>query len=168
MDASGCEVTGTESISSSGAPTIDSLVSNIPTCAGACDGYIVAYVSGGTAPYSYQWMDSGGNPIGTDNDTLYNICAGDYTIQVTDAGGGLVSYFNEEFGVDAVSCTSQGTLANGYNSGSGGWTVNSTGFNDADANLWFVSTMEEGVGSGNCGTGCSVGGPGIKPNIAYK
>ncbi|HHZ65385.1 MAG TPA: hypothetical protein EYN51_07815, partial [Flavobacteriales bacterium] len=88
LDNSGCEITGTESISSTGGPTIDSLVSVDPTCSGLCDGMIVAYVSGGTTPYSYQWMDNGGNPIGTDNDTLYNVCAGDYTIEVTDAGGG--------------------------------------------------------------------------------
>jgi len=69
-------------------PTIDSLVTGDPTCAGLCDGVIVANVSGGTTPYSYQWMDNLGNPIGTDNDTLYNVCAGDYTIEVSDAGGG--------------------------------------------------------------------------------
>ena len=98
LDNSGCEITGTESLSSSGAPTIDSLVSTNPTCSGSCDGYIVAYVSGGTAPYSYLWMDSGGNPIGTDNDTLYDVCSGDYNLQVNDAtGGGLALNANSDF-----------------------------------------------------------------------
>ena len=162
LDNSGCEITGIETISGTGGPIIDSLVSTGPTCNGLCDGIIVAYVSGGTSPYSYQWLDNLGNPIGTDNDTLFNVCAGDYSVQVIDAGGGgLVYYFNEDFGSDGVTCSSQGTLANGYNSGSGVWTTVATGLNDVDANLWFVSTMEEGVGAGNCGTGCSVGGPGI-------
>ena len=58
-------------------------------CNGFCDGYIVSYVSGGTAPYSYQWLDGNGNAVGTDNDTLSNLCPGTYSFQVTDGSGCL-------------------------------------------------------------------------------
>lgn len=75
---------------------------------------------------------------------------------------GQTIIWSENFGADVAPCTSQGTLANGYNSGNGAWTTTNTGANDADANRWFVSTMEEGVGAGNCGTGCGAipAGPG--------
>ncbi|MDX2361801.1 MAG: gliding motility-associated C-terminal domain-containing protein [Crocinitomicaceae bacterium] len=166
LDNSGCEVTGTESVSSSGGPSIDNVVVSEPTCAGACDGTITLTVSGGTAPYSYQWYDDLSNPIGPDNIVITGLCAGDYSVEVTDAAG-LIVYFNEDFGTDVVSCTSQGTLANAYDSGAGAWSVSLTGPNDPDANLWFVSTMEEGVGSGNCGTGCGAipAGPGISRTL---
>lgn len=68
--------------------------------------------------------------------------------------------WSEDFGDDATACTSQGTLASGYNNGNGAWTITNTGTNDPEANEWFVSTMEIGVGAGNCGDGCGAGGSG--------
>ncbi len=156
LDASGCEVTGTEIVNTSGAPTIDSIVGVDPTCNGDCDGSITVYVSGGTPPYSYQWYDGLSNPIGPDNMTITGLCADNYSVEVTDASGGLVFYFDEDFGTDGAACTSQGTVAAGYNSGAGAWSVTYTGANDPEANIWFVSTMEAGVGAGNCGDGCGV------------
>ena len=40
-------------------------------------------VSGGTLPYTYNWI-SNGNSIGT-NPTVTNLCAGTYTLQISDA-----------------------------------------------------------------------------------
>lgn len=73
---------------------------------------------------------------------------------------GQTVIWSEDFGTDATPCSSQGTLADGYNNGNGAWTATATGTNDPDANVWFVSTMEEGVGAGNCGTGCGAMSPG--------
>lgn len=68
--------------------------------------------------------------------------------------------WSEDFGTDGGGgCTSQGTSAVGFNSGNGAWTETLTGTNDPEANLWFVSTMEEGVGAGNCGDGCGATSP---------
>ena len=155
LDNSGCEITGTESVSGIGGPSIDNLSVTNPTCNGDCDGQIVATVSGGTSPYTYQWFDALTNPIGTNAATITGLCAGNYSLEVTDASGGTTVIFTENYGTDASSCDSQGTLASGYNSGVGAWTITNTGTNDPDANLWYVSTMEAGVGTGNCGTTCS-------------
>jgi len=163
LDASGCEVTGIEVLSTSGAPSIDNVAISDPSCAGVCDGSITLTVSGGTPPYSYQWYDNLMNPIGTDSPTLSGQCAGDFSVDVTDASGGAVVYFSEDFGTDGAACTSQGTLATGYNSGVGAWTTTATGFNEVEANIWYVSTMEAGVGGtgpGFCSDGCGIS-PGL-------
>ncbi len=52
------------------------------SCFGDCDGEITSVVSGGVAPYSYQW--SNGGPVTADRD---NLCAGTYSVTVTDASG---------------------------------------------------------------------------------
>jgi hypothetical protein len=54
----------------------------------------------------------------------------------------------------SVGCNN-GQVANGYNpSGMGTWSVTNTGTNNPESNVWYVSASEQGVGIGNCGTGC--------------
>lgn len=84
------------------------------------------------------------------------ICAG---LFIGNANAQTVIW-SEDFGTDGGGgCTSQGTPAVGFNGGNGAWTETLTGVNDLEANLWFVSTMEEGVGAGNCGDGCGATSP---------
>lgn len=49
-------------------------------CFGACDGSVVANVSGGTPPYNYYWSPSLNN-----NASNFNLCAGSYFLTVEDA-----------------------------------------------------------------------------------
>ena len=51
------------------------------------------------------------------------------------------------------SCN-QGNLASAYGGINGAWTVASTGTNNADANEFFVSAMENGNAAGACGSSC--------------
>lgn len=51
-----------------------------PTCSGVCSGVVTANGAGGTAPYTYMWAA----PV-TNTQTLAGLCAGDYTVTVTDA-----------------------------------------------------------------------------------
>lgn len=51
-----------------------------PTCNGSCDGSATAIPVGGTAPYSYAWLSPAQS-----TQTAINLCAGDYTVTVTDA-----------------------------------------------------------------------------------
>ena len=48
------------------------------------------------------------------------------------------------------ACASLCTLP--FNDGNGNWTAVSTGTNGANANIWYVSEAEAGVGRGVCGT----------------
>ncbi|MCH2225493.1 MAG: gliding motility-associated C-terminal domain-containing protein [Crocinitomicaceae bacterium] len=57
-----------------------------PTCFGLCDGSITAVPTGGTAPYTYQWVDGTGLPIGN-TATINGLCAGNYGVNITDASG---------------------------------------------------------------------------------
>ncbi|MFT4524355.1 MAG: gliding motility-associated-like protein, partial [Bacteroidia bacterium] len=60
---------------------IDSVI-NV-SCGGECDGEAGVIPLGGTAPYTYQWND-------TDSSTtqfITDLCAGDYSVVVTDANG---------------------------------------------------------------------------------
>ncbi len=61
-------------------------------------------------------------------------------------------FWTEDFGV-GNDC-SQGMLASAYTGTNGAWVVTNTGTNDANANLFFVSAAEAGMGAGNCGNGC--------------
>jgi gliding motility-associated-like protein len=154
LDNSGCEITAIESVSSTGGPTIDNITFTDPTCAGDCDGTITVTVSGGTPPYAYQWYDNLSNPIGLDNMTITGLCAGDYSVEVTDAGGGGPAvFFTEDFGLDAT-CANQNQNANGVVTVNGAWTVTTLAAEGGQANLWFVSATEAGMGAGVCGDGC--------------
>lgn len=62
-----------------------SFSSTTATC-GEEDGSITATVSGGTAPYGYNWQNLLGDNVGT-TASLANISAGAYALQVTDASG---------------------------------------------------------------------------------
>ena len=53
------------------------------SCAGFCDGELSASAVSGTAPYSYMWNDTGNQT----NATATGLCAGNYTVTITDANG---------------------------------------------------------------------------------
>jgi gliding motility-associated-like protein len=50
-------------------------------CFGECNGSITATVSGGTTPYQYGWSNGSGTP------SIQNLCAGTFSITLTDANG---------------------------------------------------------------------------------
>ncbi len=61
---------------------IDSIVATSPSCVGESNGNLVVNVSGGTAPYTYEWDDQ------TLSNPLYpGLAAGTYNVTVTDANG---------------------------------------------------------------------------------
>lgn len=58
--------------------TITASGSNL-NCANTSNGTVAALVTGGTAPYSYNWADSNGNPVSSSG-----LVAGTYDLTVTD------------------------------------------------------------------------------------
>lgn len=69
--------------------------SNNNTCASSCDGSIVVVPSGGTAPYTYQWLDGSGTAIpGETADNIQNLCSGNYNVEITDATGCIFTFTN--------------------------------------------------------------------------
>ena len=67
--------------------------------------------------------------------------------------------FVETFGQTQPGFCDQGTLADGFVSAVGTWTVMNVGLNDSAANEWYISATEPGLPFGSCATrGCHVNG----------
>ena len=79
-DANGCTATGSASITEPTQLTLATAGFDA-TCFGACDGQVVVIPNGGTQPYSFSWN------TGCTSPSCNNICAGTYTITVTDGNG---------------------------------------------------------------------------------
>lgn len=152
-DGLGAQVSGLESLAVSGGPTIVGFNIDVPIlCYGDCNGQITVTVSGGTTPYSYEWVDDALTPIGN-TATISGLCAGNYGVTITDATGGLATFWSEDFGLDAA-CANQNQLATSAISVNGPWTQTIMAAEGGQTNQWYVSATEAGTGTGNCGDGC--------------
>lgn len=81
-DINGCIDTTEFTITEPAAPVTISLTSTAVSCNGGSDGTVSVVASGGTAPYSYNWMP--GNISGS---TISNLSIGTYIVTVTDLNG---------------------------------------------------------------------------------
>ncbi|MFH2141781.1 MAG: gliding motility-associated C-terminal domain-containing protein [Bacteroidota bacterium] len=79
-DANGCSVMGTLQTVSEPAPLSTLMDSTQVFCGGTCTGTATVTPSGGQIPYSYLWS----NPSGDTQPTADSLCAGVYTVTVTD------------------------------------------------------------------------------------
>jgi hypothetical protein len=78
LDTNGCALTLPDFIITEPSPIIDgAFVSDVTTCGGN-NGSIITNVSGGTAPYSYNWFD------GSTGISVSGLIAGVYTLHITD------------------------------------------------------------------------------------
>lgn len=97
------------------------------TCDGDCDGTASATVSGGTAPYSYNWSNGGGS-----GQNISGLCAGTYNLVLTDDNG----------------CTATGashTVSAGAASPTAGFTASATTvFLSSGATIDFTNTSTGG------------------------
>ena len=67
-------------------PLLSLAQSKLVICANSSDGLAVGSGAGGTPPYSYEWFDNSFTSFST-NDTAFNLSAGSYYLEVTDANG---------------------------------------------------------------------------------
>lgn len=63
-------------------------------------------------------------------------------------------FWTENFGIDLLPCDSEGTVADGVDSGNGAWTIEETGANGFVANQWYISATETGQPIGGCSVSC--------------
>ncbi len=81
-DANGCLDTGIAIINST--PEIVMVTDSVEaTCSGICNGIAIVNVTGGTAPYTYDWYDAGN----IDNDSIINVCADSFNVALVDVNG---------------------------------------------------------------------------------
>lgn len=80
-DANGCQAVTNATVSQP-PPFNFNAATNNPSCAGSCNGSITTALTGGVAPYTYVWQ-----PGGSTGTALNNLCAGSYSLSITDASG---------------------------------------------------------------------------------
>lgn len=86
LDANNCPFNGTETVGQPAAPLTVTNVVNDVSCFGGSDGSIDLTVTGGTAPYTYEWSNSDFE-LSVVSQDLNNYPAEDYRYEVTDANG---------------------------------------------------------------------------------
>ncbi|MBI1287931.1 MAG: HYR domain-containing protein, partial [Flavobacteriales bacterium] len=79
-DANGCTA-NCNSVVAQPNPLTAVVIVQDETLVNGCNGWATANPSGGTPPYSYNWSD------GQTTQTASNLCAGTYTVTITDANG---------------------------------------------------------------------------------
>lgn len=90
-DANGCIVISPEyEVERIAIPINFEMITTVqPTCPGECNGSITIQIQGGDSPYVIVWNDGFTQTLSTANPTFTreDLCAGDYTVTVTDASG---------------------------------------------------------------------------------
>ncbi|MBL4703599.1 MAG: gliding motility-associated C-terminal domain-containing protein, partial [Flavobacteriales bacterium] len=81
----GCTQTFSITVNSVAGPIVSATATDV-SCFGTCDGTGAVVASGGSGSFTFEWN---GVPGGTANEI--NLCAGNHTILVTDAGSGCIT-----------------------------------------------------------------------------
>ena len=82
-DAAGCISYASASINEPDTILVNPLFASDPLCNGQCDGFIIANPIGGTLPFTFSWDD----PLSQTTNGATDLCAGTYTVTMTDANG---------------------------------------------------------------------------------
>ncbi len=83
-DANGCDTLVTIQVTGPDPIILSPLVQNI-RCNGECNGSIVVNSSGGVGPFTYVWSPD--PPVGQGTASVSQLCAGTWTVQITDSTG---------------------------------------------------------------------------------
>jgi PKD repeat protein len=135
-DANGCQAETVVTLTEPSA-LIVTLDATNATCYGAADGTLLASISGGTAPYSFNWNGAGlgqiMNPQG--------VAAGFYTFRVTDSNGCEMNATASIFEPSAIDLSqSSSTMASCLNDGTA--SVSPTGGAEGFSYLWSDPQMQ--------------------------
>jgi hypothetical protein len=121
-DVNGCTAYDTVTITEPTPLSINPTSTNA-SCFGACDGTLSAAPSGGTPTYTYLW-----SPGGQTTPTVSSLCAGNYTITITDANGCTAfapititqpAAFTVNAGMDQTVCLGDSVTLNATVTGTG-------------------------------------------------
>ncbi|HIO73055.1 MAG TPA: PKD domain-containing protein, partial [Flavobacteriales bacterium] len=86
-DANGCIATSSSTVSNPGSGTPNTTVDNDATCNGGCDGQATVAMTNGTTPFTYSWDDPGSQTVAS----AAGLCAGTYSVTITDAASCVVT-----------------------------------------------------------------------------
>jgi PKD repeat protein len=135
VDNKGCQLINSYNLSDINGPLVTISGSNNPTCNSSCNGTLTASVTGGTGFFQYSWNTV---PVQTTS-TATNLCAGAYSVIVTDLNTGCVASAGATLieppaldvisGVNNASCSGQcnGTISLTPFGGTPNYSYNWTG-----------------------------------------
>ncbi|MDX2003030.1 MAG: gliding motility-associated C-terminal domain-containing protein [Chitinophagales bacterium] len=117
-DDAGCTLVATYTVAQPDALVLDALVTNV-SCNGLSNGAIDVTVTGGTAPYTYNWAD------GSTSADRNGLAAGQYDLTLTDDNGCTATGTYTVTEPDSLVLVIGGTAVscNGFADGSAGVTV---------------------------------------------
>lgn len=129
-DANNCKASGAVTIGNTSTMTATIPTKTDVSCNGLCNGTATAGISGGSGPYSYQWI---GIPTATLSG-ITGLCPGQYTVKVTDNTGcytTATTTINEPpplsysiSGANILCYGQSSTLSGSVTGGSPGYTYN--------------------------------------------
>jgi len=118
QDANGCQATGTETVNEPPLLEFNTITAIDATCNSYCDGSIELDVVGGSAPYSYNWVQG---VAGTTDNIANSLCTGNYDFIVTDDNGCQISdlaFIDQPDSVEITNIVSSNVVCNGDCDGS--------------------------------------------------
>ena len=138
-DDNGCSIVHNFTINT---PTVLnlSLSSTSTTCNSDCDATALGIVNGGTPPYNYSWDTA---PTQT-NSLATTLCAGLYTLTVTDSRGCIISDTISVLSPNVLSTSSVVTDANCNGQNDGSITTNPTGGVAPYTYIWSTTPIQTG------------------------
>jgi len=146
-DANGCSKTASITITQPAALVVPALSKTNATCFGANNGTATASPTGGTTPYTYAWMPSGGT-----SSAATGLSPANYTVTVTDANGCSKTASTSISQPNAVSINSLNQTSVGCNGGLGSAAATVTGGTPGYTYSWLPSG-----GSASTATGLTAG-----------
>ncbi len=159
-DAAGCMDVDTAMVLASSQIVIDSFVTSAPQCPGLGGGNIIAFISGGTTPYFFNWSNGlTGNGLNANN----NLVAGNYALTVSDANGcppatGSVtisdppSILADFTAIDSVSCANGGQTCDGTATATASYSDNSAGLFNF---IWISGTTNNNTATSTASNLCA-------------
>lgn len=121
------------------------IINTITSCYGTCDGAADLQVTGGVTPYTYFWTN------GATTQDLFGVCAGIYSVTITDATGcnGVGSTNINQPSAISTSFSITGASCNGFNDGAIDMIV--SGGNPAFSFIWSTGATTEDIAGLNAG-----------------
>lgn len=147
QDGNGCSNTGTVTLVNPPAITVNTTQTNA-TCFGICNGVLSATASGGTGTLSYSW-----SPGGQNTQSISNLCAGGYTLTVTDGNNcpRVITFSVTQ--TNSIAATFTTTQPTGCGANNGSICVTASGGNGGA----FTYTWSPVAGNASCLTGLGAG-----------
>lgn len=147
-DAHGCTTTASATITQPAGITASITANNAVTCNSLCNGSATVSASGGSTPYAYHW---GTVPVQT-TATATGLCAGSYTVTVTDANNSTATQSVTISQPSAVTATATATVATcGQTNGSA--TVTASGGTSGYTYLWGTAPAQTTATASNLAAG---------------